>query len=151
MTVLARAANHTRALPSAGESAGSRLAVTVEGTGVDPRVVALLAEIRSRGDQQLVVVGSVGLVAVDAVLADRRVLPQHRAALLRVARVADVVDRIGVEERSGRRPVGIVAVDARHLALGQRHVRALAELRALLPMALVTRVRDALPRQKAGR
>src|SRR4029453_12718876 len=126
MTVLAGAANHARALPSAGEGAGSRLAVTVELAGGYSRVVALLAEIRSCGDQQLVLVGSVGLMAVDAVLADRRVLPQHRAALLRVARVADVVDRIGVQERSGRRPVRIVAVDARHLALGQRHVRALA-------------------------
>ena len=104
MAVLARTPDHARALPAAEKRTSCRLAVPVEGAVVtDRQVVALLAEIRSRGDQQLVVVGSVRLMTVRAIFANRRVLPQHRPALLGVTRVTDVVDGIGDEERSRRR------------------------------------------------
>ena len=65
------------------------------------RVVALLAEIRARGGEQLVVVGSVRLVTIGTALTHRRVFPKHRAAFFSVARVTNFVDAVGLEQRRG--------------------------------------------------
>src|SRR3546814_13481194 len=46
-----------------------------------------------------------------------------------------LVDRIGLEQRLGHAAVRIVAVHARQLAFGQRHVRAAVELHADVAMA----------------
>ena len=85
VAVLARASDHARALPATEKRAGGRLSITVERAVVpDGQVVALLAQIRPRGDEELVVIGAVWLVTADAVLTDRRVFPQHRPAFLGV-------------------------------------------------------------------
>ena len=102
------------------------------------QVVALLTQVRTRPDEELVVVGPVRLMTVQAALAHRRVFPEERSPLFGVTGVADLVDGIGIQQRPGRRAVRVVAVDAGHFAFGQRHVRAPAELGALLLVALVT-------------
>src|SRR5688572_8365824 len=69
MAVLARPANHTWTLAPAEQGASRGLPIAVEGGVVaDRKVVALLAQIRARRDEQLVVVGAVRRVTADAVL-----------------------------------------------------------------------------------
>ena len=98
--------------------------------------VALLAEERHRGRLQLEVVRAVRRVAVEAVLAHRRVLPEERAALLGVALVAELVDRAGDQVGLGQRAVRVVAGQAVHLALAHGVVRGLLHLRAHVLVAL---------------
>lgn len=57
-------------------------------------VMALLAKERLPGLQQGNVVRTVRIVAIEAVVACHRVLPQERTALLGVAAVASLVHRI---------------------------------------------------------
>src|SRR5207245_6565809 len=83
-------------------------------------------------------------------LAHRRVLPDERPALLAVAGVAELVHAIGFEERPGDRAVGIVAIAAGHFPLEQRHVRALAELGALLLVAGKAGLASSRLREQAG-
>src|SRR5688572_33336258 len=79
MAVLARAPDHARTLSSPLQRTGGRLAVPVERAAVpDRQVVTLLAQIGPRPYQQLVMVGAMRLVTVDAALADGRVLPEER-------------------------------------------------------------------------
>src|SRR5262245_23473138 len=116
------------------------------------QVVALLTQVRARSDEQLVMVGTVRLMTVETTLADGRVFPEERSPLFGVTRVANFIDGIRVQKRAGRRAVRVVAVDAGHLAFGQRHVRTPAELGALLLVALVAGLGNALPGQEtAGR
>ena len=151
MAVLARAPDHAWTLSSPLQRTGSRLPVPVERAAMTYReVVALLAKVGTRPHEQLVMVGTMRLVTVDATLADRRVFPEERPPLFGVAGVADVVDGIGVQQGTGRRAVRVVAVDAGHLALWKRHVRTLAELRTLLLVTLEAGLGDALPGLKAG-
>src|SRR5690606_38062418 len=86
VAVLAGAPDHPRAGRAAMGRGAERLVVAVEARAVPHGdVVALLAEVGPRRDQEVVVVGSVGLVAVEAAFAHRRVLPEERSALLGVA------------------------------------------------------------------
>ena len=82
-------------------------------------------------------VGTMRLMAVETTFADRRMFPKEGPPLFGVTRVANLVHRIEVQERAGRRAVRIMAIDAGHLAFGQRHVRTPAELGALLLVTLV--------------
>src|SRR4029453_10332740 len=102
------------------------------------QVVALLTQVRTRPDKELVMVGTVRLMTVQTALANRRVFPDKRPSLFGVTRVANFVDGIRVQESTGRRAVRVVAVDAGHLAFGQRHVRTPAKLGALLLVTLET-------------
>ena len=86
------------------------------------QVVALLTQVWARPDEQLVMVRTVRLMTVETTLADGRMFPEERPPLFGVARVADFVDGIRVQERAGRRAVRIMAVDARHFPFRQRHV-----------------------------
>mgnify|MGYP006203171923 CR=1 FL=1 len=52
------------------------------------------------------------------------------AALLQVALVAGLVDRVGLEQGGVERAVRVVAIHAADLAFRQRHVRAAVELLA---------------------
>src|SRR5262245_16926380 len=101
------------------------------------QVVALLTQVRTRPDEQLVMVGTMRLMTVETTFADRRVFPEERSPLFGVTGVANFVDGIRVQERAGGRAVRVVAVDAGHLAFGQRHVRTPTELGTLLLVALV--------------
>ena len=84
--------------------------------------VALLAQVRPPGDQQLVVVRPVGIVAVQTVLPDRWVIPHERAAFLGVAFVAFLVDRLCRDHFVDLGPMGVVTVKAGNQPLTQRMV-----------------------------
>ena len=104
------------------------------------QVVALLTQVRPCPNEQLVVVRTMRLMTVETTFADGRVFPEERPPLFGVAGVADFVDGVRVQERASRRAVRVVAVDARHFAFGQRHVRTPAELGALLLVTLIARL-----------
>ena len=97
--------------------------------------MALLAQQRRLDLQHLLVVRAVGVVAVQAVLAHRRVLPQERAALLGVAGVAVLVDRGLQQHLVVGRAVRVVAARALQLALAHRHVAGAEQLGLLLQVA----------------
>src|SRR5262245_34896270 len=103
--------------------------------------VALLAQTRPRDLQQEVVDRAVRIVAVQAALAHRGMLPQERAALLRMASVAIVIDGGLVQKSFCVGPMRIVAARARHLAFANRHVRRAPDFRALVLVTLETGVR----------
>src|SRR6185312_183552 len=100
------------------------------------RRVALVAEERRTRLQHVLGGRAVRVVAVRAVLAHRLVVVHERAALLHVARVAGVVDGVALHERGPGRAVRVVAVGARHLPFGDRMVRGLVDLGALLLVAV---------------
>ena len=104
--------------------------------------MALLAQEGNRRDQQRALIRAVRRVAVEAVLANRRMLEQERSALLRMALVARLVDRIGLEQRAGQGAMRIMAVVAAHLPFGQRHMRAAIELLADVPVTLCAGIVD---------
>src|SRR5262245_13648550 len=123
VAVLARASDDARALAAARLLSRCRgLARVVKRARMaERRTVALLADERPRPDEQEVVVGAVGRVAIEAALAHRGVLPKEWAALLGMAGSTRFVDAVGLEQRPRDRAVRVVAVGAAHLALGQRH------------------------------
>ena len=59
--------------------------------------VTLLAEERDRRDQQRALIRAMRSMAIEAVLAHRRMLEQKGPALFRVTLVAGFVDRIGFQ------------------------------------------------------
>src|ERR1700691_3318492 len=69
--------------------------------------------------------GAVGIVAVEATFANRRVLPKKGTAFFAVTFVALVIDRIGRNEPLGLSTMRIVAIGAEHLLFAQRVVRGL--------------------------
>src|SRR5690606_11753884 len=151
VAVLARTPDHALARRAAEQRrAGGLLRAVDLPRMADRRVVALLAQDRPGDLQQLVVIRSVRVVAVQAALAHRPVLPEERVALLGVAGVADVVDAISLPQGRCHRGARDMSDDARPLPLWHRRVRALAEFGALLRMALVARLRYALAHQQAG-
>src|SRR6266540_5100113 len=103
--------------------AGERVAEVVERARV-PRVqVAALAQIWEFGLQHLVVVGAVRVMAIQAVLAHRGVLPEEGAALLGVAGQAELIGVLRLDHLGARPVVRVVAVRAVHPALAHRMVR----------------------------
>jgi len=70
-------------------------------------------------------------VTVGAVIDYRGVLPKEGAALLRMARIAGLVDRVLDQQRGPGRAMRIVAVGARHLAGEDRVGRNAVSLRTL--------------------
>src|SRR5216684_308174 len=97
--------------------------------------VAALTEERLFHDQQRLVRGTVGIVAVEAVFAHRRMLEEERAALFRMALDALVVDRIRGDEARRLGAVRVVAAGALHLLFAQRMVRRLHQRGSNLLMA----------------
>lgn len=88
-------------------------------------------------------------MAVQAAFPNRRMLPDKRAALFLMALIANLIDRIGFKQRCGAGAVRVVAVCAGDFAFGQGHMRAFSELGALLLMAAVARLVDAILAQQA--
>ena len=78
--------------------------------------VASLAQVGPLGNQQLLVIGPVRIVAVQAAFPNRRMLPEERPAFLRVAAVALLVYGICDDQLRRVRAVRIVATDAIHQA-----------------------------------
>ena len=116
------------------QSAAQRL-LGLQVVGMQDVGVALLTQEGNGRQQQRVLIRAMRRMAIQAVLANRGVFEQKRAALLGVALVARLVDRVRFQEGAGKRSERIVAVIAAHLALGERHVRAAVELQ---PDVLVT-------------
>ena len=98
--------------------------------------VAALAQERRSSIEHFLIVRAVRIVAVHAVLADRRMLPQERAALVGMAGVAGVVGRIGLEHLGRGAAMRVVAGIAGHFAFQNRHVRVAAHFRHDILMAL---------------
>src|ERR1700678_80437 len=69
-------------------------------------------------------------------------LKEERPALLGMALIARLVDRVGLEQRIGQRTVRVVAIVAAHLSFRQGHVRAAVELQADVFVALRAGVAD---------
>ena len=84
--------------------------------------VALRAQLGPLDLQQELVGGAMRFMAVQAVFAHRRVFPQERAALLGMARVAVVVDRILLQQRVRGAAMRVVAIRAGQLAFAHRHM-----------------------------
>jgi hypothetical protein len=76
-------------------------------------------------------------------------LPDERAAFFLMTLITNLIDRIGFQHRVGVRTVRIVAVDAGDFAFGQGHVRTFSELGALLLMAAVAGLIDAVLAQQS--
>jgi len=85
-------------------------------------VVALLAQPRLTDLEQPDVVAAVGLVAVQAALFDRGMLPQERTTLVRVAAVAVLVDAVLRDQLLGDGPVNVMATGALELPLPHGHM-----------------------------
>src|SRR6267142_3241672 len=97
--------------------------------------VAALTEERLLHDEQRLVRGPVGIVAVEAVFARRRVFEEERPALFRMALDALVVRRIRGDEARRLGSVRVVAAGALHLLFAQRMVRRLHQRGSNLLMA----------------
>ena len=106
--------------------------------GVTSGRVALLAEKRSGGCQQHLMIGTVRRMAIQAAFANRGVTENEGTALFGVALKADFVNRICFQEGVRWAAVGIMAVAATHLTFEEWHVGALAEFYPLLLMASKT-------------
>ena len=76
--------------------------------------VALVAKPRRRHFQHALVDRAMRIVTVRAVLAHRRVLEQERSALLGMALVAIVVDRVRPQQLIGKRAMRIMAIRANY-------------------------------------
>ena len=100
------------------------------------RLVTLLTQKRRTHLQHGGVDGSMRVVADGAVLGDRLVRAQERTALVHMAGVAGVVDAVADHQVRADRAVGVMAVRAGHLALGNGVVRGAADLGALRLVAV---------------
>lgn len=84
-------------------------------------------------------------MAIEAVLAHRRMLEQEGPALFRMTLVACFVDRIRFQQRAGQGTVWIVTIVAAHLTFRQRHMRTPVELQSDILVTLRARVIDRWP------
>ena len=110
--VAVQAALAEQLLRAGGRGGAGQAGAAVCGARVLGREMALLAEPRHARLQQVRVHGAVRAVAERALFADGRVLPEERAALLGVARVAGLVHGGLREQARPVRPVRVVAVAA---------------------------------------
>ena len=72
------------------------------------RVMAALAELRCLADQKLGMITAVRRVATQTIFCHRRMLEHERPSFLRVAFVAQFIDRIGFDLFVAKGSVGIV-------------------------------------------
>ena len=87
------------------------------------------------------VAAAVRLMAVGAVLHDRRMLPKKWTPAFGMASEAVLVDRALKQLARIRTPVGVVAAGARDLAFAIRHVRGALQLRPTHLVALQAQFR----------
>lgn len=74
--------------------------------------MAALTEERCLADQKLGMIAAVRRMAIEAVLRDRRMLEHERPSLFRVAFVAELIDRIGLEQFVAEGAMGIMTTPA---------------------------------------
>jgi len=132
VAIAAGAANHARVGPWAVRYATARHKLRQ----MPVLLMALLTEDRTRHHQQLFIVGTVGRMAIRAIVTNRRVLEQEGPALFRMAIVAGLIDAIRLEQRRRRAAMRIVAIRAADFAFQQGHMRTAPELGALRCVAL---------------
>ena len=125
------------------QHAGQRPAAVVDAVRMAVGV-AVGAQRRRLLREQALVRRAVRRVADGAVLFDRRVLVNPRAALVGVAGRAQVDDRVAAQTRLDERAVRVVAVLAAHLAFDDRVVRGLEDLGAHVAVALDAALVDEL-------
>ena len=104
-------------------------------SGVKHVRVAPLAKHRLLYDQQRLVRTAVRIVAIEAALTNRRMLPQKWTALFRVALIALVVDGVGGNQALRLGAVRVVAVRAKHFFFAKGVMRWLEERNPNLFMA----------------
>ncbi len=83
---------------------------------VSARLVAVLTQARSLANQQVRVIRSMRVVAIETVLLDGRMLPQNRGLHFGVALVALLVDGIRRDQLLRLATVWIMATGTTHLA-----------------------------------
>jgi len=114
--------------------------------------VASLAENRRFRHEHALVRRSVRIVTRHASIAARGVLPQERAALFRMARRAQLGNRIALPQQLHiGRTVGVVAGRALHLAFAHGHVSRAVELGYLVAVATRAHILLELGLQLSGR
>ena len=84
--------------------------------------VALLAEARPFHLEQLVMLGTVRFVTVQAVFPDRRVLPKERSSFLGMAGVTVFIRSVLNQKFRTCASMGVVAIRTFHFSFPQRHV-----------------------------
>ena len=107
----------------------------IESARMEGLRVALLAEPWRTGLEQSGLHRTMRIVAVAAVFADRRVLPQERSAFVGVAGIAGLVDGVLDQQLGPARSMRIVAIRADHLCLHNRMMRGHVRLGSLLLVA----------------
>ena len=94
-------------------------------------------------------IGTVGQVTVETVLAHRCMLEQKGPTLLRMTSIAGLIYRIGLQQFVADAAVRIMAIDAAEFAFQQGHMGATPKLRSLLLMTAETGFVDTAPCQQA--
>lgn len=132
--------------------AGEAVGPVIERSRVPRIQVAALAKEGTLRHQELVVVRTVGVVAVRAVLSNRSVLPKVGASLLGVAGEAGVVHGCGLQQLGLGSVMRIVATRAIELAFANRVMRGAVHLGPDLRVAAVAvlRVTDRLQLSDGG-
>ncbi len=119
---MVRAVNLTMTVGAAPVKEENRISVP-RCAGVPPMDMALGADPGIRNFKKPVVVRSVRIMAVSAVLNDRRMLPEEGSPSLRMTRVAVFVDACLLELGRVRCAVRVMAVGTGKLPFPERHVR----------------------------
>lgn len=144
MAVLATSPHH----PCVRKRTRRKASTGQEVVHVTDHRVALLTQYGPGRDQELFVIGTVGLMATETILAYRSMFENERSALLGMAAITGLVDGCRFQEDVIGTAVRVVAIDAAHFAFRQRHVRPPAELGPLILMTLETCLVDGLLRKQ---
>lgn len=115
--------------------------VCIERSGMTRCIVATLAKLRRTVGQELSMVAPMRGVAGFAVFFNRRMLPHERAALFRMAFVAQIVDGAAFDEFIPKAAVMIMAIRAFYFTFFDGVMRLLGNLAANAPMAGKTKFR----------
>ncbi len=110
----------------------------IQAAGMISLVMTLLTQVRSPNLQQAFLGGTMGIVTDGTVFPYGGVLPQERAALLRMALVTCLVDGVLHQLRRAGRAMGVMTVGADYLAFADRMAGTPETLGALVLVALET-------------
>ncbi len=97
--------------------------------------MAVFAELGRFPFEESPMIAAVGLMAGQAVLGHRRVLPHKRAAFLRVAPIAQLIDGVGLDQLPAKSAVDLMAIGAADEAFDDGMMRLFVELGPDVPMA----------------
>jgi hypothetical protein len=112
--------------------------------------MGLLAQDWTRRNQELLMVGAMRPVAIEAVVAHGSMLEQEGSALLGMTLVTGLVDGIRFKQWIGDTTMRVMAIDTAQFTFRQGHVGAALKLRPLLLVASETGFVDAASGQQAS-